>query len=146
MSGPKVITDLNFHVLDDDDFVPNQVTEAYGGSPDLMKGHGGSYSYLSVTAGKEYARALTGIVLEITSSARQGLTDVAKGCGGDCVYLEEFRDENDRTKIQEISIVRSDTELNEDDFRMRGFSGWTGDVCRGRGGDYVHVAWKTCSV
>lgn len=144
------------------------VSDINGGSSDLMAGHGGKcvgsqfvsitlpagsklsqknrYSYLSIDKGRDFQQALTNITLDIRGSSRDGGYDMAQGCGGKYVYVDEHRDTNNRNKIVRVALVRSGDSKNDDYFRQRGFNGWTGDVAAGRGGDYVYIVWETVSM
>lgn len=68
---------------------------------------------------------------------------MAKGAGGSYVYMELSWDANNRAKISEVRIMRSDSKLSIDDVRAKGYSGMSNDFNEGRGHDYVYVIWKT---
>ena len=108
-----------------------------------------SYSYIGAKV-ERYSNpsaALTSITIDNQGGSRDGSwVDLAKGCGGDFVYLVEHRDPNNPYKISEIALLRSGDKKTIEDVQSRGYSGMTGDVCDNRGGDYVYIIWKTVRV
>ncbi|KAJ9655943.1 hypothetical protein H2198_005291 [Neophaeococcomyces mojaviensis] len=119
------------------------IQEIDGKSNELMKGHGGSDVYLYVEARTlKPEDALSSLNIAIENDERCGWSDLSKGAGGTYVYLECERNASDH-RITEVRLLRSSEKSDIDYVRSRGYDGMTGDICDGRGGDYVYLIWKT---
>ncbi|KAL3430409.1 hypothetical protein BDV09DRAFT_189294 [Aspergillus tetrazonus] len=84
--------------------------------------------------------------------------DINAGFGGDFVWLVPHYSSNaanavsniriiiqgdsDSAYITEVRLLRRNDEADSSVVRALGFDGASGDINKGRGGDYLYVVWK----
>ena len=78
------------------------------------------------------------IELIIQHSSDPNMKDIAKGAGGSFRYLRPIADGSNRNKITELALQRSGKSGADPNY-----DGATGDINKGRDGDYLYLLWNT---
>jgi hypothetical protein len=69
--------------------------------------------------------------------------DLAKGAGGDFRYFIPVYNVREKAKIVECALLRTGSGTSVEQIRQMGWAGISGDINRGRGGDFLYLIWKT---
>lgn len=121
------------------DDLPWYVTEETSKSANINHGFGGRHVYIKPILTANALEAATGFDLAIRDQPYEGpnarIKDLAKGAGGKYRYLVPKR-EPGKTPIRQLWLWRADG-------RQAPRLGWemTGDINKGRGGDYLLLEW-----
>ncbi|KAA8907998.1 hypothetical protein FN846DRAFT_946297 [Sphaerosporella brunnea] len=124
----------------------DSVKEIHGGNADINAGYGGSYVYLVPTWTTTSENACTGFDVIIQPNSNPDYPDLARGAGGDWRYLRPIKDRHNFNKVVEIGLIRKPRGAGPaglGDVSVKGFNAVSGDLNKDRGGDWLHVAFKT---
>jgi hypothetical protein len=89
------------------------------------------------------AAAATSFDFVNQSSRNAKYSDLANGAGGDWRYLIPVCDPRQKAKITECALLRASSMISVDDIRKLGWTNMSGDINRGRKGDWLYLIWKT---
>ncbi|KAI1183945.1 hypothetical protein F5B17DRAFT_414025 [Nemania serpens] len=90
-------------------------------------------------------KAVTYFDVLITGSSKAGMSDLAKGAGGDYRYLVSQVDVHIEKKLKRLALYRKSNgegPVHESDIKDRGCTDFSTDINAGRGGDYLHLIWE----
>ncbi|OXV09573.1 hypothetical protein Egran_02664 [Elaphomyces granulatus] len=111
-----------------------------GNNGDINAGQKGKYVWLSPKWSSESSNAVSNIRIIIQKENDPNFEDLAKGAGGDYRYLRLEKNESD--KIHALRLLRRKDEVNYETIHALGFDGFSTDINKGRGGDYLYLVWK----
>jgi len=124
-----------------------RVREIAGKSDDINAGFKGKYVWLSPVYTTNSEKAATSFDVIIQGSWREGWLDLAKDAGGDYRYLVAVHDQRDSKKITELTLFRTsewiDGQKPTERIKGWGYDGTTGDINKDRGGEFLHLIWKS---
>ncbi|KAI1255445.1 hypothetical protein MGN70_003511 [Eutypa lata] len=87
--------------------------------------------------------AITELSVERSTAAVRNYNDLAMGTGGDFRYIRGSHDGEDG--ITKVGLFRLDKELSPEEIKERigqsGFSHYSEDINKGRGGEYLYLIW-----
>ena len=93
------------------------------------------------------SEAATAFELRIQGKGADGMSDLAKGAGGEWRYVRAVRDAREPRRVVEAQLVRSSTRLVPGDVAaLMGSQSWEGarrDINDDRGGDWLYLVWRT---
>ncbi|EAU83104.1 hypothetical protein E4U22_004464 [Claviceps purpurea] len=121
----------------------DHVREINGKNPDINYGFNGKFVWLVPEQTRKTAQALTNVEFVSQAESDDRYWDLAAGAGGSNRYLIPVYDTNNKDKIYELALWRSDSYITHDKVKAAGWSGTTGDINSGRGGTYLNLVWKT---
>lgn len=84
--------------------------------------------------------AATNVRITIQSENDPKYQDLAKGAGGDYRYLRIEKDGSQ--KITNIRLLRRKEDTSFETIKALGFDGYSTDINKGRGGDYLYLVWN----
>ncbi|KAI0260945.1 hypothetical protein BC834DRAFT_898168 [Gloeopeniophorella convolvens] len=118
----------------------DRVRDLHGGADDINKGFGGEYVWLVPIWSTDTKQALSGFDLAIQGMPDARFSDLAKGAGGDWRYLIPARAPGAGAFITDVRLVRRDSWAGSP---PAGYTGQSGDINRGRKGDWLYLVWRT---
>lgn len=145
------LRDIKVHVRNgkqvDGDFIgvrtgtKGDVTNMAGG--DINRGFGGKFIYLQPLWTKHSAAAVGDISVRTSGSfpqwaKKRGLTDLAKGAGGDFRFLDVKHGAGFESGITEITLWEKRLYAIP-----HGWDGMTQDINKGRGGRFLYLVWRS---
>lgn len=87
--------------------------------------------------------AITELSVERSSTPVRNYNDLAMGAKGDYRYIRGSHDGLDG--VTKVGLFRFDKELSPEEIRERigqsGFSHYSEDINKGRGGEYLYLIW-----
>jgi hypothetical protein len=125
----------------EDDVSPDlctKCTEVSGKSPDINKKFGGKYIYIRPFLTMDRSKAICSVTVLITKTEDKSRVNLATGAKGDFRYVDVNRDAN-LPPVTMLLLFRSDKKQREP---PPGFNGMSGDINRGRGGDFLYLIWS----
>ncbi|KAI0265965.1 hypothetical protein BC834DRAFT_824277 [Gloeopeniophorella convolvens] len=119
----------------------DRVRELYGAPEDINKGFKGKYVWLVPVWGTDTRKAINNVDLVIQGKADNRYQDLAKGAKGDFRYLIPVHTANNPQYITDLKLLRTPHSTQPDP--NSGYTGTTGDINKGRKGDYLYLIWRT---
>ncbi|KAL7266042.1 hypothetical protein RUND412_011426 [Rhizina undulata] len=121
----------------------NRVRVLGNASPfdDINHGFNGSYVWLVPVHTTDVGRACTHFEILFQDNGDQGKYNIAKGDGGKYRYIIPINNRQERKKITEVALLRSQNLV--DGITDLGYNGYTSDINLGCSNDPLRVVWKS---
>lgn len=103
-----------------------------------------SYVWLVPEYTKSVSDACTGFDVIVQKDSVSQFPDLASGCGGVYRHLKPAKDSRNQNKVVDVGLLRSPTNNTYILATTAGrFNCLTGDINKGRGGDFLYLAYRT---
>ncbi|RAK74436.1 uncharacterized protein BO72DRAFT_479482 [Aspergillus fijiensis CBS 313.89] len=137
----RFVNSLTVDDRDDRDIPPTCIQIIDGNNPDINAGFGGKFVYIVVGHTSKPEFALTDIQILVQEDENKDYHDLAKGAGGAYRYIHTLQGTG--APIVDVKLLRRAEKVELSTVQALGYSHMTGDINAGRGGDYLHIIWKT---
>ncbi|KAI1779319.1 hypothetical protein F4818DRAFT_404127 [Hypoxylon cercidicola] len=144
---PSYISGLQV-VYSDSNIPPaDSIPEINIGKADINYEFGGKYVWLVPQWTHDPTDACTWLGVDVTSSARPDVEDLAKDTGGDYRYLASRKEEHLEPKIRNVALWRNSNgkgPMNQEDLKIlefQGYNGFSTDINLNRGKSYLYLIW-----
>ncbi|KAE8144795.1 hypothetical protein BDV25DRAFT_145266 [Aspergillus avenaceus] len=119
------------------------VDELQGATPDINNGHGGFFTWLVPRWTETPSKAITSLSILISDSEHRNYNDMALNLPKGHRYVIPERDGD--KPITKVGLYRTPDEHTSEEIEARiresGYTNYTTDINKNRGGDYLYLVW-----